>query len=146
MSKIVDFSNGKRGPVLKATGQKQRITIRIDEDVLDWFRRRVEGGGSYQTLMNRALRSYMEREDAAVEQQPKEVEAAVRRALREELAVGFFLETRVREGSSSETSYVIARSGSSTPGNANGAVSSVRSRPAAKKAARSRRAAKKAKK
>ena len=42
--------------------RKTRITIRIDDDLLDWFRKRVHeaGGGNYQTMVNRALREYME--------------------------------------------------------------------------------------
>src|SRR6185295_4475300 len=49
------FSRGKRGPVLKAPAGKTRITIRIDDDLLRWFRKQVHaaGGGSYQTLMVR---------------------------------------------------------------------------------------------
>ncbi len=41
---------------------KTRITIRIDDDVLDWFREQVHaaGGGNYQTMMNQALREYTE--------------------------------------------------------------------------------------
>lgn len=37
---------------------KQRVTIRLDADVLDWFKREADGGG-YQTKLNGALRSYM---------------------------------------------------------------------------------------
>ncbi len=53
-----DFSNAKRGPVVTAPPGKTRITIRIDEDVLAWFKDQVNlaGGGNYQTLMNQALR------------------------------------------------------------------------------------------
>ena len=55
-----DFSRGKRGPVLKAPAGKTRITIRIDDDLLQWFRNQAHaaGGGSYQTLLNGALREY----------------------------------------------------------------------------------------
>lgn len=62
MRKNYDFSKAKRGAVLPALSGKTRITIRIDDDVLDWFRRQVHeaGGGNYQTMMNRALREYME--------------------------------------------------------------------------------------
>ena len=38
-------------------GKKKPITIRIDQDVLNWFKRR---GGRYQVLMNQVLRNYME--------------------------------------------------------------------------------------
>jgi len=62
MKRNYDFSKAKRGPVLPAPPGKTRITIRIDDDVLDWFRKQVHdaGGGNYQTMLNRALRDYME--------------------------------------------------------------------------------------
>ena len=62
MKRNYDFSKAKRGPVLPAPAGKTRITIRIDDDVLDWFRKQVHdaGGGNYQTMVNRALREYME--------------------------------------------------------------------------------------
>jgi uncharacterized protein (DUF4415 family) len=56
-----DFSNAQRGPILPPMAGKTRITIRIDNDILDWFRAQVhrEGGGNYQTLINHALRNAM---------------------------------------------------------------------------------------
>ncbi|RIL06810.1 MAG: CopG family transcriptional regulator [Proteobacteria bacterium] len=62
MKRNYDFSKAKRGAVIATPPGKTRITIRIDDDVLDWFRERVHeaGGGSYQTMINRALREYME--------------------------------------------------------------------------------------
>ncbi len=80
MRKEYDFSKAKRGPVLKPPAGKTRITIRIDDDVLDWFRRQVEaaGGGNYQTLMNQALREY-------TTNQPEALEKLLRRVVREEL-------------------------------------------------------------
>ena len=80
MRKEYDFSKGKRGPVLKPPAGKTRITIRIDDDVLDWFREQVHavGGGNYQTLMNQALREYMT-------SQPESLEKLLRRVVREEL-------------------------------------------------------------
>jgi hypothetical protein len=57
---------------------KTRITIRIDDDVLAWFRRQVRAaGGSYQTAIDLALRDYIAREP---------LEATLRRVVREELA------------------------------------------------------------
>ena len=75
-----DFSHGKRGPVLKTPPGKTRITIRIDDDLLEWFRKQVHaaGGGSYQTLINAALREY-------VHAKREPLEATLRRVLREEL-------------------------------------------------------------
>jgi uncharacterized protein (DUF4415 family) len=76
-----NFSRGKRGPVLATSPGKTRITIRIDDDVLDWFRNQVReaGGGSYQTLINQALRSYIDSADESFED-------LLRRVLREEFA------------------------------------------------------------
>ena len=56
-----DFSNGIRGPIVPPEPGKTRITIRIDDEVIEWFRRLVHaaGGGSYQTEINRALHSYI---------------------------------------------------------------------------------------
>jgi Arc/MetJ-type ribon-helix-helix transcriptional regulator len=63
-----------------ALAAKARITIRLDEDVLAWFRSQVGGGGvGYQTLINRALREYI-----AADREP--LEATLRRVIREELA------------------------------------------------------------
>jgi uncharacterized protein (DUF4415 family) len=61
MRKGYDFSQGVRGAVVQPEPGKVRITIQLDEDVIDWFRDRVNdaGGGNYQTLMNKALREYI---------------------------------------------------------------------------------------
>ena len=81
MRKEYDFSKGKRGPVVRVSKGKTRITIRFDDDVLAWFREQVEraGGGSYQQLMNQALREYI---DATSE---PTLEATLRRVVREEM-------------------------------------------------------------
>jgi uncharacterized protein (DUF4415 family) len=73
-----DFSKGKRGAVLPPPPGKTRITIRIDNAVLDWFRAKVHqrGGGSYQTLMNEALREHIGRQG---------LEQTLRRVLKDEL-------------------------------------------------------------
>jgi hypothetical protein len=62
MKKEYDFTHGKRGPVFKTLPGKTRITIRIDDDILHWFRTQVHraGGGNYQTLINAALRAHVE--------------------------------------------------------------------------------------
>ena len=59
---------------------KVRITIRLDREVLDWFRSRAEEeeGGSYQTMINNALREH-------VHQGGESLEAVLRRVIREEL-------------------------------------------------------------
>jgi hypothetical protein len=75
-----DFSRGRRGAVDPLPRGKTRITIRIDQDILDWFRSLVHaaGGGNYQTLINNALRDHMER-------QVEPLEETLRRVIREEL-------------------------------------------------------------
>ena len=80
MRKEYDFSRGRRGPVVKAPTGKTRITIRLDDDVLAWFKSQVHkaGGGNYQTLINRALRAHMSSEDNPLED-------TLRRVLREGL-------------------------------------------------------------
>ncbi len=80
MKKEYDFSKGKRGAIVPPTTGKTRITIRLDDDLLAWFRETVNeaGGGSYQTLINDALRNYMQEK-----QEP--LEKVLRRVVREEL-------------------------------------------------------------
>ncbi|MGC1376623.1 MAG: BrnA antitoxin family protein [Anaerolineales bacterium] len=80
MKNEYDFSKGKRGALDPIPAGKTRITIRIDDDILDWFRNEVDsiGGGNYQTLMNQALREYVLRR-----QEP--LEEILRRVVREEL-------------------------------------------------------------
>jgi len=75
-----DFRKGKRGAVLPTSGKKVRITIRLDRDIIDWFRSKVEeqGGGNYQTMLNDALRAYMEHQEQLIEE-------VLRRVVREEL-------------------------------------------------------------
>ena len=80
MKSEYDFSKGKRGAVVRAPKGKTRITIRIDDDILDWFRSQVEeaGGGNYQTLINAALREH-------INSQQESIEVVLRRVVREEL-------------------------------------------------------------
>jgi uncharacterized protein (DUF4415 family) len=66
MRKEYDFSQAKRGPVIPPDPRKTRITIRLDTKILKWFWQRVDeaGGGNYQTMINEALKSYIESENA----------------------------------------------------------------------------------
>jgi len=81
MKKEYDFSKAKRGAVLLTTG-KTRITLYLDNDVLEHFRDLAEKTGrGYQTLINEALSAYAGRTE-----QPLTPEA-VRRIVREELAL-----------------------------------------------------------
>lgn len=80
MKSEYNFSKGKRGAVVRAPKGKTRITIRIDDDILDWFRNQAEeeGGGNYQTLINAALREH-------INSQQESIEVVLRRVVREEL-------------------------------------------------------------
>jgi uncharacterized protein (DUF4415 family) len=82
MRKQYDFSKGKRGAILReSTVGKTRITIRLDNAVLEWFARQAGaagGGGSYQSMINAALQEHIGRE-----REP--LEATLRRVVREEL-------------------------------------------------------------
>lgn len=54
-----DFSKGKRGAVVASPG-KTRITIMLDDDIIDLFRQKAEAAGNgYQTDINRVLREYL---------------------------------------------------------------------------------------
>ena len=80
MKREYDFSKGKRGAVVPVPAGKTRVTIRLDNDILDWFRDRVDeaGGGNYQALINRALRD-------SIQQQREPLESTLRRVIREEI-------------------------------------------------------------
>ncbi|MDP9315198.1 MAG: BrnA antitoxin family protein [Chloroflexota bacterium] len=80
MHEEYDFSQGKHGPVVPTPVVKTRITIRLDDDILDWFRQEVHraGGGNYQTLINTVLREY-------VRDRREPLEETLRRVVREEL-------------------------------------------------------------
>jgi uncharacterized protein (DUF4415 family) len=75
-----DFSQGKRGAIDSAPPGKTRITIRLDDEVLEWFREQVHsaGGGNYQTMINEALRQH-------IQQSREPLEETLRRVVREEL-------------------------------------------------------------
>jgi uncharacterized protein (DUF4415 family) len=76
-----DFSKAKRGALIPAKG-KTRITIYLDDAVLDEFRTRAEQAGcGYQTLINDALKAFL----AGGESAPV-TEAILRRVIREEIA------------------------------------------------------------
>jgi len=75
-----DFEKAEQGAVVKPSPGKTRVTIRIDADVLNWFRDQVHeaGGGNYQTLINEALREYIRYRDEMFER-------VLRKVIREEL-------------------------------------------------------------
>ena len=79
MKREYDFSGGKRGAVVPQTG-KTRITIYIDDDVLEAFRERADASGrGYQTMINDALRAYLGKASLPID------EDILRRLIREEL-------------------------------------------------------------
>jgi uncharacterized protein (DUF4415 family) len=75
----IDFSRARRGPVVRPEPGKSKISIRLDNTVLDYFRAMVEkaGGGNYQTLINEALLEYVH---------GRSILDVVRQVVREELA------------------------------------------------------------
>jgi uncharacterized protein (DUF4415 family) len=79
MKKEYDFEKAKRGPVVRPKG-KTRITIYLDDDVIEEFRQIAdEAGRGYQTLINDALREYLAKSPAPLD------EETLRRVIREEL-------------------------------------------------------------
>jgi uncharacterized protein (DUF4415 family) len=80
MKREYDFSKARRGAVVSIPKGKTRITIRLDDEVLAWFREQVEraGGGSYQSLINDVLRQHMRHAKEPLEK-------TLRRVIREEL-------------------------------------------------------------
>ncbi|MGF1522152.1 MAG: BrnA antitoxin family protein [Leptolyngbyaceae cyanobacterium] len=75
-----DFSQGERGAIDPTSSGKTRITIRLDDEVLAWFREQVHvaGGGNYQTLINEALRQHIQASRESLEE-------TLRKVVREEL-------------------------------------------------------------
>lgn len=85
MRKEYDFSKAKRGAVIPSKG-KTRITIMLDDDVLEYFRAKADGeGAGYQTMINATLRAALgQPKRKAAEDKPLTV-AVLRKVLREEL-------------------------------------------------------------
>jgi hypothetical protein len=80
MKKEYDFSKGKRGAVIPTVG-KTRITIYLDDDIVQGFKKQSEKTGTgYQTLINEALKAHL-----GLKEKPLTAEL-VRRIVREELA------------------------------------------------------------
>lgn len=75
-----DFSKGKRGPVMPLKG-KTRISIFIDNAILEAFRARAEKAGmGYQTMINDVLKQFL------TETEPPLTETALRTVLRQEMS------------------------------------------------------------
>ena len=75
----IDFSRARRGPAVRPEPGKTKISIRLDNTVLEYFRAVVDkaGGGNYQTLINEALLEHVHRRSTL---------DVVRQVVREELA------------------------------------------------------------
>ena len=80
MRREYDFSKARRGAVIKTPPGKTRITIRIDNRILGWFREQAHraGGANYQTMMNEVLAKH-------VASRSEPLESTLRRVIREEL-------------------------------------------------------------
>lgn len=80
MREEYDFTGARRGAIDSIPPGKTRITIRLDNDLLEWFRSQVDaaGGGNYQSLINAALREHVSRS-------AEPLEDTLRRVVREEL-------------------------------------------------------------
>lgn len=85
MRKEYDFSKGRRGAVVPSKG-KTRITIMLDDDILEHFRSRAEAEGvGYQTMINAALREAVSRTKGKAADEKPLTASALRKILREEL-------------------------------------------------------------
>lgn len=75
-----DFSKGKRGSIVPPDPNKVRITIRLDADIINHFKTQVNNaeGGNYQTLINEALRGYIQAHNESLE-------VTLRKVIRDEL-------------------------------------------------------------
>lgn len=86
MKQRYDFSRGSRGRITASEPElrgKTRITIRLDEDLVNHFLKEAEasgGGTGYQTLINEALRQH-------VEGKAPKLEDTLRRIVREEMRI-----------------------------------------------------------
>ncbi len=80
MKREYDFRKAKRGAVVSVPRGKTRITIRLDDEILAWFREQVEraGRGNYQTVINEVLRQHIQRVREPLEK-------TLRRVIREEI-------------------------------------------------------------
>ena len=85
MRKQYDFSAGKKGAVIASAG-KTRITIMLDDDIIEYFRAKAEAEGiGYQTAINAALRSGLKGKRSNSQDDRPLTVAVLRKVLREEL-------------------------------------------------------------
>jgi hypothetical protein len=93
----LDWSRAVRGPVILPRANSTRLTLRIDDDVLDWFRKlvRQNAGGDYGDLINHALREW-------VENHPDALDETMRAVLRRPKKLNAKLLKKLRDPSASE--------------------------------------------
>jgi hypothetical protein len=72
--KEFDVTQGKKGPFLKTN--KERITIRLDPDIIEWFKAQCTDGGSYQSLINDVLLNYIENQQPQFQRLQQTLESA----------------------------------------------------------------------
>jgi uncharacterized protein (DUF4415 family) len=85
MRKEYDFSKGKRGAIIPSPG-KTRITIMLDDDVIEYFRAKAEAQGTgYQTMINAALREALPAAKGKTKDDLPITVEVLRKILREEL-------------------------------------------------------------
>ena len=84
-----DMSQAKRGAIVPPDPNQTRITIRIDTDILDWLREKVNqaGGGNYQTIINKVLREYIQYDNEPLSLPLSIGESTPQSIIREELQV-----------------------------------------------------------
>ncbi|KAA0222667.1 BrnA antitoxin family protein [bacterium] len=80
-TKEYDFTNAKRGAIVKSPKGKTLVSIRLDNDILEGFREQVHsaGGGDYESLINEVLRRHLR-------EQGRGLEKTLRKIIREELS------------------------------------------------------------
>jgi uncharacterized protein (DUF4415 family) len=83
MQEEYDFSDATQGAVIPPQDNQTQVLLRIDNEVLDWFRHQVEqaGGGNYQQFINLALHEYVLRN------RNESLETTLRRIIREEINI-----------------------------------------------------------
>jgi uncharacterized protein (DUF4415 family) len=81
MKSTYDFSVSTRGPIVPPAPGQTPITVRLDDEVIDWFRHQVNdaGGGDYQAMINAALREHIRRREGT------DLVDTLRQVIREEL-------------------------------------------------------------
>jgi uncharacterized protein (DUF4415 family) len=65
MPEVSDWSGARRGALYRPV--KRQITLRIDADVIEWFKSKTQKGEGYQTSINRVLREYVQQHARATD-------------------------------------------------------------------------------